>query len=225
MGLIAEFRLQSADLALVDVVRAVPDCTITIEYNDQTFAGPIVTLIRVVGQSLDAVQTALENAEYVQELALISDEGSGRVYHIVTDGPWSAEMDELTFNKTLIERVRVTEDGWQLKQQFANRDELDAYRDSCLKGGADFRLDRLYESTGGTETVPGVSEKQREALLAAYEAGYFDVPREASLEDVAASLGIARSSLAERLHRGQAHLLEHYFYDDLYQTPYYGGKT
>lgn len=67
MGLIAEFWLQSADLELVDAARAVPDCTITIEHNDQTFAGPIVILIRVVGQSLDAVQTALGHAEYVQD--------------------------------------------------------------------------------------------------------------------------------------------------------------
>lgn len=216
MGLTAEFRLLSEEIELVDVVRAVPDCTITIEYNDQTFAGPIVTLIRVVGRSLDAVETALENADYVQELALISDDGLVRVYHLVLDGPWRAEMDEITFNKTLIERVRVTEDGWQLKQQFANRDELAAYRDSCLKAGADFRLDRLYESDSTSETIPGVSEKQREALLAAYETGYFAVPRQTSLEDIAAELGISQSALAERLHRGQSHLLEHYFYDELY---------
>lgn len=216
MGLTAEFRLLSEEVELVDVVRAVPDCTITIEYNDQTFAGPIVTLIRVVGRSLDAAETALENADYVQELALISDDGLARVYHLVLDGPWRAEMDEITFNKTLIERVRVTEDGWQLKQQFANRDELAAYRDSCLKAGADFRLDRLYDSDSTSETIPGLSEKQREALLAAYEAGYFTVPRQTSLEDIAAELGISQSALAERLHRGQSHLLEHYFYDELY---------
>lgn len=216
MGLTAEFRLLSEEIELVDVVRAVPDCTITIEYNDQTFAGPIVTLIRVVGRSLDAVETALENADYVQELALISDDGLVRVYHLVLDGPWRAEMDEITFNKTLIERVRVTKDGWQLKQQFANRDELAAYRDSCLRAGADFRLDRLYESGSTSETIPGVSEKQREALLAAYEAGYFTVPRQTSLEEIAAELGISQSALAERLHRGQSHLLEHYFYEDLY---------
>ena len=216
MGLTAEFRLLSEEIELVDVVRAVPDCTITIEYKDQTFAGPIVTLIRVVGRSLDAAETALENADYVQELALISDDGLVRVYHLVLDGPWRAEMDEITFNKTLIERVRVTKDGWQLKQQFANRDELAAYRDSCLKAGADFRLDRLYESDSTSETIPGLSEKQREALLAAYETGYFAVPRQTSLEDIAAELGISQSALAERLHRGQSHLLEHYFYDELY---------
>lgn len=168
------------------------------------------------GRSLDAVETALENADYVQELALISDDGLVRVYHLVLDGPWRAEMDEITFNKTLIERVRVTKDGWQLKQQFANRDELAAYRDSCLRAGADFRLDRLYESGSTSETIPGVSEKQREALLAAYEAGYFTVPRQTSLEEIAAELGISQSALAERLHRGQSHLLEHYFYEDLY---------
>lgn len=95
-----------------------------------------------------------------------------------------------------------------------DRDELAAYRDSCRKLAMDFRLDRLYESSGDNDRLPGVSEKQHEALRAAYETGYFDVPRQASLRDVADSLDISRSALAERLHRGQAHVLEHYFSDN-----------
>lgn len=216
MGLTAEFQLLSSKLELVDVARKVPDCTITIEYNDQTFDGPVVTVIRVVGQSLDAVETALEDAEYVQELALISNDDLVRVYHIVMDGPWPAETDEITFNKTYLERVQVTTEGWHLKQQFANREELAAYRDSCLKNEVPFVLERLYESTNSPGTVPGMSEKQREALLAAYEAGYFAVPRQASLEDIAVSLDISRSAFAERLQRGEAHLIEHFFFGELY---------
>ncbi|WP_255170246.1 helix-turn-helix domain-containing protein [Natrononativus amylolyticus] len=216
MGLIAEFRLQSPDAPLVDVARAVPGCTITVEYEEQTVSGPIVHVVRVECASFGAFEAALEAAEYVEEVTLISDGGAARTYHVINRGPFPKEMDELTLNKTLIERMRVTEDGWHLRQRFANRDELAAYREGCRRMGSRFYLDRLYETADADRTVPGISDKQREALLAAYEAGYFAVPRRSSLEDVAADLDISRSALAERLHRGEAHLLEHYVHDDQY---------
>jgi len=41
--------------------------------------------------------------------------------------------------------------------------------------------------------------------------GQFDIPRQASLEDVAAELDISASSLSERLRRAQTHLVETHF--------------
>jgi predicted DNA binding protein len=216
MDLIAEFRLQSPDAPLVDVARAAPDCAITVEYEEQTVSGPIVHVIRVECASFETFEAALEAAEYVEEVSLISDSGATRTYHVINRGPFPEEMDELTLNKTLIERMRVTEHGWHLRQRFANRDELAAYREGCRRMGSQFHLDRLYETADANGTVPGISEKQREALLAAYEAGYFSVPRQASLTDVADNLEISRSALAERLHRGEAHLIDHYVHDDQY---------
>jgi predicted DNA binding protein len=216
MVLTAEFRLVSDDGPLIAVVRAVPECTITVEHDEQTTSGPIVLVIRVVCRSFEVFEAALEDEANVTEFTLISDENSLRAYHVVWKRPPPEGIDELTFNKTLIERQWVTNEGYHLKQQFADRDELAAYRDSCREMGVEFYLDRLYETNAIDGTVPGVSAKQREALLAAYEAGYFTVPRQASLREVAASLGISRSALAERLHRGQSHVLEHYFYEELF---------
>ncbi|WP_331232350.1 helix-turn-helix domain-containing protein [Natronorarus salvus] len=216
MGLIAEFRLQSPDAPLVDVARAVPDCTITVEYEEQTVSGPLIHVVRVECASFGAFEAAIEAAEYIEEITLISDDGATRTYHVINGGPFPGAMDELRFNKTLIERMHVTEDGWHLRQCFANRDELAAYRESCRKMGSQFHLDRLYGTADADGTVPGISKKQREALLAAHGAGYFAVPRRASLTDVASDLEISRSALAERLHRGEAHLIDHYIHDDRY---------
>ena len=52
-----------------------------------------------------------------------------------------------------------------------------------------------------------VSEKQREALVLALEMGYFEIPREATLEAVAERLDISTKAASERLRRGQTNLL------------------
>lgn len=216
MSLIAEFRMVSEDDPLISLARTVSECTIIVEHDEQTVAGPIVVVIRVLCRSFEAFEAALQDQAAMMEFTLISDDDSERLYHVVWEDPYSEDVDELIYNKTLTEREWVTNEGHHLKQQFADRDEVTAYRDSCREMGIEFHLDRLYGANNDGGSVPGVSVKQREALLAAYEAGYFAVPREASLENIAAELGISRSALAERLHRGQFHVLEHYFHDELY---------
>lgn len=68
------------------------------------------------------------------------------------------------------------------------------------------------EAVGGMRGVPGLadsllSDRQREALEAALDAGYYEVPREAGHEAVAAALGCAPSTAAEHLRKGEAAVL------------------
>lgn len=52
---------------------------------------------------------------------------------------------------------------------------------------------------------------QEEAIRAAYEMGYFSVPREHTADVVADELGISKTAFLERLRRGQAALFEQLF--------------
>jgi predicted DNA binding protein len=58
-----------------------------------------------------------------------------------------------------------------------------------------------------------LTDTQREALVLAYERGYFDSPRESSLEAVAEELGITQQSLSSRLRRGHRRLIENTLID------------
>ncbi len=53
-----------------------------------------------------------------------------------------------------------------------------------------------------------LTETQREALVLAYERGYFDTPRETSLEEIADEIGITQQSLSSRLRRGHRRLIK-----------------
>ncbi len=68
------------------------------------------------------------------------------------------------------------------------------------------------EEVGGMHAVPGLAEtvltsRQREALDAALELGYYDVPRTATHEDVATALGCAPSTAAEHLRKAESNVL------------------
>ncbi len=56
--------------------------------------------------------------------------------------------------------------------------------------------------------LPNLTEKQARALLAAYRAGYYEFPRNATTEEVSTSLGIARSTFEQHLNRAEHHVVK-----------------
>ncbi|MFC7009142.1 helix-turn-helix domain-containing protein [Halalkalicoccus salilacus] len=54
----------------------------------------------------------------------------------------------------------------------------------------------------------GLTERQRNTLVAAFEAGYFTVPRETSLSDLAERQDASHQALSERLRRATGNLVE-----------------
>ncbi len=79
---------------------------------------------------------------------------------------------------------------------------LEALQETCT----DLQVLRLLQSSSTPEESDLVTfdrseltERQREVLTAAYDAGYFDHPKGANAGEVAESLGIDRSTFAEHL--------------------------
>jgi hypothetical protein len=56
--------------------------------------------------------------------------------------------------------------------------------------------------------VDGLTDRQREVLMAAYHAGYYEWPRDATAQEVATALGIAPSTLHQHLRVGVRRLIE-----------------
>jgi hypothetical protein len=53
----------------------------------------------------------------------------------------------------------------------------------------------------------GLTAAQREAIRAAADRGYFKVPREVSLKELAEQLGVSEQAVSQRLRRGLGNLV------------------
>lgn len=53
----------------------------------------------------------------------------------------------------------------------------------------------------------GITDRQQEVIIAAVETGYYQIPREATVADVAARLGCAPSTAAEHLRKAESTLM------------------
>lgn len=219
MGLIAEYHVSYRHLPLVDVASAVPEMTLRLEVGQPNQAGPPPFIVRATGDAFESVERAFEKSEFVWEYSLINRQSALRQYKLLPAASMEEQLGEtveqpaklraLASNKSIIEKITITPDGWIQKRWFADREEFTAYCEFWRENGESFSLQRLTDSTMDDEhSAPSMTDRQREALFTAYEMGYFEIPRTTNLTDVATTLDISAPSLSERLRRAHAHLIE-----------------
>lgn len=208
MGFIAEFTLHSSELPLVEVVQAVEGLSIEVENINAGQSKRGMMSFWAYGEGLDELEAALKEMERVDSLTLVNDDGGVRLYHVVGRQRFEMDFTEVSFLPTVGFNAVVTAEGWTVQALVADRSSLYRMRDAFESVGVEFELQRL---TGTDEYSTGPSNlttAQFDALVEAYEMGYFGVPREASAREVAESLGISTSSFSERLRRAESNLLD-----------------
>jgi hypothetical protein len=216
MPLVAEFDIGCEHLPFVGVATAVPDATLVLVLQFNHDELPLFVLSVTEGDQ-KRVENAIEDAPVTETYAVLGAAGDTRRYQI-HPGPTLAEhlgphLDDvsglraLASTEAVIERIEVLPSGWRQSGWFAHHEAFDAFRE-FWQHNADFHLHRLTREGGSEPPGDGLTDNQREALRIAYERDYFDIPRGASLEDVADELDISPSSVSERLRRAQTQLIE-----------------
>lgn len=89
---------------------------------------------------------------------------------------------------------------WHLRIRVLDREDARCTYNR-LRESHDATLLRLQDLSEQHPTAYGLTTKQYETLIAALEYGYFTIPREISMEELADELDISHQALSERLRR------------------------
>ena len=76
--------------------------------------------------------------------------------------------------------------------------------------GLEYRVERVSSVVDSTQLL---SVRQRELVVAAVEHGYYDTPRSCTLTELAESVGIAKSTCSETLHRAEETIIKEFVSD------------
>ncbi|NHN42035.1 helix-turn-helix domain-containing protein [Halorubellus sp. JP-L1] len=153
------------------------------------------------------LEAALEAGENVREFELFPD-GSDEAYVFLaaeTATPARALFENFTRDDVLtVPPIECHDDGSStftlVGTDGAIQDAVDGVPD-----GVTVTVDAV--GTGaveGDDVVRSLSGKQREAVRAAVRVGYYEVPRAASVADVASELDCARSTASEHLQKAES---------------------
>jgi len=205
MSLVVEIALSGSPIELTTVAVEYPDVTVEIErfrWDD----GTIHWFLWVSGDRLDRVTDAFEALPSAVEVGLVSGGASRRLYRVTMSG----KVDDVPSDALLdgaLESGHVRPGCLHLVGHVSGRDVLTGLWQFLRTNEIDVDVLRLSHTTASEDTGR-LTESQFEALVTAYEMGYFDESERVTQNEVATELGISRSSFSERLRRAQQHLVE-----------------
>ena len=161
----------------------------------------IIPLLWVEGADPAPVRETLLDDPIVDDVTVLTETGGRTLFEV----QWSPEVNSIV--KPVVEsnaqvlQAKGNQDNWRLRLQFSSRDELALFRERCQDYDVEIDLHRLF-NPGWPDAGQTLTPEQRAVILTAYENGYFEVPRAATLTDIADQLGISTNSASQRLRRG-----------------------
>ncbi|WP_135822398.1 helix-turn-helix domain-containing protein [Halostella litorea] len=201
MSIIAELTIPTSEFALGQTLQAIPDITVEFERVVTHSQEWVMPFLWVKTDDMETVHREITADPTVEE-ATVADQFDGVVLYQIR---WSAEIRELInaiFDQSgvLIEGT-ANASNWDILVQFDNHQSLGKIKEYFQPGRTAFTLERLYSPETPREVEFNLTAAQRDTLVMAIERGFFEVPRETTLEDLASELDITSTAVSERLRR------------------------
>ena len=178
------------------------------------FTGDALGILHYAVGDADAFEAALEAIPEVLGYDIVrAAEDRFYVYirDATTDGLNNLFAPITRSGLVVIPPIRYHEDGTVTVSLFGPDAEIQAAVDH-IHGPVDVSIEAINGLESMAPTVePRLSERQRAAMKAGAELGYYEIPRTASHEDVAAAIDCAPSTAAEHLRKAEAKLVDSVF--------------
>lgn len=213
MSLIAEFTIETPILRRA--LESVPDMVLHTEAIHLRPDEPSKSIISAWGDDFETFEEHMKEDPTIQNYERLTEYDDRRMYRFfyTAEGETALTYPPFVEYDIVMLDTTGTHEALKIRARFPDRDALMAYREACNERDVPFQLQTLYQEDkiagdGGTMNPFGLTDLQYEVLVKAQEMGYYAVPRETTLEEIADELGITTQAVSTRLRRGQQNLLQ-----------------
>ena len=208
MSVIVEFTVAGEDFLLGEVLNAVPEVVVEIERVVAHADERVTPYFWISGEDDGAFDAGVAEDPSVENVVALDDFGDASLYR----ADWVEEEVDVVDAFRTIDMVLLEATGrrgcWQLRLRFDDQCDLEAMNEYRRTHDFDATIGRIYHpddpNAGGQF---GLTPTQRDTLVAALEAGYYDLPRKVTHEELSDRLGVSQQSISHRLHRAHGNLV------------------
>lgn len=208
MAIIVRGQIPSDEFALHHALRSLPETRFRVERIVESGEEAIMPLLWARGTDWEALEAAVDedsSVDRVQLLATFDDEFLFRV-------EWLDQvrilLQMLTSPGATVLDAFGRDERWRLRLLFPERQTFSETHDFCERHGLTFEIESVRELDTEPAGRYGLTTGQYRALVCAAEQGYFSVPRETTLEELADEADVSHQALSERLRRGTEALIK-----------------
>jgi predicted DNA binding protein len=203
----ATFTVPSNQFPLGTVFTQLPDVTVTLERIIPA-QDVVIPYFWVRGTEVDDIESAFTEHPGVKAIRLVDSVEDEYLLRV----EWTLEYDDVltVLAETDIPVIEATgtDQQWTFEIRGDDRSDIADFQRRCRELDIPTTLRKLHALTPvETGTEAALTDTQQEALVLAYERGYFESPREVTLEALGEELGISQQAVGSRLRGGINHIL------------------
>jgi predicted DNA binding protein len=162
----------------------------------------------VSGGDQSEFETAFQEDPSVTKAKLVDEIDEAILYR----AEWTENVETIVYAYTEIGATILQATGrdefWELQMRFDNREQVSEFQTYCDEHDISFELTKLYQQEEPMASAQyGLTPKQRQTMVRALEAGYYDVPQGITMTELARPLEISQQALSKRLHHGHKNLV------------------
>jgi predicted DNA binding protein len=178
----------------------------------------VIPYVWVTGppQILKKLTDKLEESEFTTSVAVLDELTitDSKDHHYLYRIGW--DLTELDIVKGIINSQGDIIEGeslgsyWLLRFRFDDHSQMASFYQYLADNQiTDFTIESIYELTtrAGRGKTYNLTPEQREALTLAAMRGYFDMPRDVTLEEIGDELDISQQAASQRVRRGIRHIV------------------
>ena len=153
------------------------------------------------GAPQDDVEEALDEASAIGQYSLISSDDDRWLYDLEFD-PDTVDVFELVLEEGgTVLSASASNGNWLISIRVVDRESVSSLYDRLVADDVSPTIVRLYDLAEESHSQCGLTPRQYETLVAAIDHGYFEIPREVSMQELSEELDISHQALSERLRR------------------------
>ncbi|SFS66683.1 helix-turn-helix domain-containing protein [Halostagnicola kamekurae] len=208
MTFVAEFTISSAEFSFGAVLREHPGLAIEFESVVPTHHGLMPFIFVWSDGNYDEIEPRIRSDRAVETVTEMDRFDDGRLYKVTWSDSVPGLADALLESRaTLLEGIG-TDEGWTFEIRFREQERIEAFQARVDEYDISLELERLRaELEVSTSTQYDLTDKQYETLITAFDAGYFENPKDATLEEIGDELGVSEAAVTGRLRRGLTSVL------------------
>ncbi|MFB6140738.1 MAG: helix-turn-helix domain-containing protein [Halosimplex sp.] len=207
MNVIADISVPADQFALGTLLEVRPGVEVRLETMIPT-GGAMIPYFWVSNRDAPAVEASLEESPLVDEVLAVDETDDETLFRV----RWAEGIDGLVETLTASEAVVLDGvgrgDDWSFQLRFDEHEALSTFYRTLTDKGIDVDIVGVHdpmEAADGREF--DLTAEQREVLVLALEEGYFSIPREITLVELADLLGVSDSAVSQRLRRALTKVL------------------
>lgn len=202
MSIVAELQIRSEGMVLASTLDRLPGMELDLITEVATDPQQPYLYVWASGGDLADFEAAMNEDETVAEAEAYTHLEDRSLYRIQVSGATEVVTypDWVELGVNLLE-ARWQGGWWHLQLRVPDREALGELKEWCAEHEVDLEVDGVFTDTAPRPQHGPLTPEQVEVLRRAYDMGYFDIPRQHTMADLATDLDLSSQAVSERLRR------------------------